>query len=143
MPIHEAVEPLILAQNTHVLEFCARIKRSEAQPKQQLLYYDSGVGTLATSKPTLAQRAHILSDILFAQYVFIFTVVHYGFSRNACSSFDSRVLHAYRWVSDHYEPGDWLFVIGTPLLSLLFLWALMVSSQASRVVHTKQRHLLQ
>lgn len=56
-----------LTQNTNVLELCARIKRNN----KQLIYYNSGIGTLATPNPGFRARIRQMRDLAFAMCVFL------------------------------------------------------------------------
>ncbi|KAF8206684.1 hypothetical protein K438DRAFT_446844 [Mycena galopus ATCC 62051] len=83
--------------NTNVVEICNRIvKNSSSNP--QLTYYNSGIGTYA--RPSLyplmywQQALGRTFDLAFAW------------------RFERIVQGAYRWLSDHYKPGDKIYLFG-------------------------------
>ncbi|KAK0440237.1 hypothetical protein EV421DRAFT_1712567, partial [Armillaria borealis] len=80
-------------RNTNVVELHNRILKDD-QDVPQLTFYSSGIGTyVPPSTFSLAHLRHNL-DKVFA------------------GSFKRLVEEAYRWIADHYLPGDRLFLFG-------------------------------
>ncbi|KAJ7097685.1 hypothetical protein C8R44DRAFT_643151, partial [Mycena epipterygia] len=84
-------------KNTNVVEICNRITKNSPS-KPQLTYYNSGIGTYA--RPSLYSFAYWQQalgskvDLAFAW------------------RFERIVQGAYRWLSDHYQPGDKIYLFG-------------------------------
>ncbi|KAK0186389.1 hypothetical protein F5146DRAFT_129011 [Armillaria mellea] len=80
-------------RNTNVVELHNRILKDDPDVPQ-LTFYSSGIGTyVPPSRRSLAHWRHNL-DKIFAW------------------SFKRLVEEAYRWIADHYQPGDRLFLFG-------------------------------
>ncbi|CAE6421145.1 unnamed protein product [Rhizoctonia solani] len=83
-----------LEKNTNVVELYSRITKDSTQ----LTYYNSGVGTYARpfwwSFAYLKQQLAGIIDLMIAW------------------NFDQVIIGAYRWLSDHYQPGDQIFLFG-------------------------------
>ncbi|CAE6363194.1 unnamed protein product [Rhizoctonia solani] len=81
-------------KNTNVVELYSRITKDSTQ----LTYYNSGVGTYARpfwwSFAYLKQQLAGIIDLMIAW------------------NFDQVIIGAYRWLSDHYQPGDQIFLFG-------------------------------
>lgn len=99
-------------QNTNVVELYARIIKDDTQ----LTYYNSGIGTYARpSWRSFTYWKQVLDnkiDLAIAWYhphhhalLYIFPILYF---RN----FEKIVVAAYRWLSDHYQPGDKIFLFG-------------------------------
>ncbi|KAL0959584.1 hypothetical protein HGRIS_011294 [Hohenbuehelia grisea] len=84
------------SNNTNVVELHSRIVK-DTREVQQLTYYNSGIGTYAPTSQrsvSLLQRLSSKIDLAFAM------------------NFEKIVQGAYRWLADHYEPGDQIFLFG-------------------------------
>ncbi|QRW25595.1 hypothetical protein RhiXN_07544 [Rhizoctonia solani] len=81
-------------KNTNVVELYSRITKDSTQ----LTYYNSGVGTYARpfwwSFAYLKQQISGIIDLMIAW------------------NFDQVIIGAYRWLADHYQPGDQIFLFG-------------------------------
>ncbi|KAF8602111.1 hypothetical protein BDV93DRAFT_406213, partial [Ceratobasidium sp. AG-I] len=81
-------------KNTNVVELYSHVIKNESQ----LTYYNSGIGTYA--KPTRTSPSHWIKviasnlDVLFAGHL------------------EKVIIAAYRWLSDHYQPGDKIYLFG-------------------------------
>ncbi|KAL0958056.1 hypothetical protein HGRIS_000233 [Hohenbuehelia grisea] len=82
--------------NTNVVELQSRIVKDDPDVVQ-LTYYNSGIGTYApTSQRSVSWTAWLSSkfDLAFA------------------FNFDRIIQAAYRWLVDHYQPGDRIYLFG-------------------------------
>ncbi|KAJ7888373.1 hypothetical protein B0H14DRAFT_2337238, partial [Mycena olivaceomarginata] len=100
--------------NTNVVEICNRVvKNSSSNP--QLTYYNSGIGTYA--RPSFYPGLDVWKafgsslDLAFAL------------------KFEKIVQGAYRWLSDHYQPGDKIYLFGR------FEYILLLPTGFSRGAH--------
>lgn len=65
------------------------------------------------------------------------TIESIGYARNI----EKVIIGAYRWLSDHYQPGDEIFLFGIRLSNLaIYVLIFLGSLQASLVEHTKFEH---
>ncbi|KAF5337442.1 hypothetical protein D9758_017165 [Tetrapyrgos nigripes] len=81
-------------ENTNVVELCSRIIKDEYDTPQ-LTYYNSGIGTYtSSSRASIRQTFWNVLDLMFAW------------------KFERVVQGAYRWLSDHYQPGDKIYLFG-------------------------------
>ncbi|KZP18249.1 hypothetical protein FIBSPDRAFT_696748, partial [Athelia psychrophila] len=78
-------------KNTNVIELYSHIDVSE----DQLKYYNSGIGTSA--QPSWNSFCYAVQ-----KYIWTLDILH----RN----FEKVLLGAYRWLSEHYKPGDHIFL---------------------------------
>ncbi|PBK89645.1 hypothetical protein ARMGADRAFT_935529 [Armillaria gallica] len=80
-------------RNTNVVELHNRILKGDPDVPQ-LTFYSSGIGTYVP--PSTCSIAHWL----------------HMFDKAFAWSFKRLVEEAYRWIADHYQPGDRLFLFG-------------------------------
>ncbi|KAK0451426.1 uncharacterized protein EV420DRAFT_1274312 [Desarmillaria tabescens] len=80
-------------RNTNVVELHNRILKDDPDVPQ-LTFYSSGIGTYVP--PSRLSVAHWL----------------HNFDKVFAWSFKRLVEEAYRWIADHYQPGDRLFLFG-------------------------------
>ncbi|KAJ6589856.1 hypothetical protein DFH09DRAFT_217728 [Mycena vulgaris] len=81
-------------KNTNVIELYARIIKDD----NQLTYYNSGIGTYARpSWRSLKYWKQVIDNHIDLAIAW---------------NFDRAVLAGYRWLSDHYRPGDRIFLFG-------------------------------
>ncbi|EED84912.1 predicted protein [Postia placenta Mad-698-R] len=83
------------SKNSNVVELYARIEKVD----NQLTYYNSGIGTYANMASTSWWR-------LTKRYLRSWREVMIGWD------FEKPILAAYRWLSEHYRPGDQIFLFG-------------------------------
>ncbi|KAJ7135946.1 hypothetical protein C8R44DRAFT_952508 [Mycena epipterygia] len=81
-------------KNTNVIELYARIIKNDSQ----LTYYNSGIGTYA--KPS------------WRSYKYWKQVIDNQIDLAIAWNFERGVLAGYRWLSNHYRPGDKIFLFG-------------------------------
>ncbi|KAG9094006.1 hypothetical protein FRC06_011276, partial [Ceratobasidium sp. 370] len=81
-------------KNTNVIELYSHIEKSDTQ----LTYYNSGIGTYA--KPSMRSWSYLKQ------------VINNGIDLAIAWNLDRVIIGAYRWLSDHYRPGDQIFLFG-------------------------------
>ncbi|KAF8597598.1 hypothetical protein BDV93DRAFT_452546 [Ceratobasidium sp. AG-I] len=81
-------------KNTNVVELYSHIEKS----KHQLTYYNSGIGTYA--QPTRRSISHLGQ------------VINSAIDAVLARNIEKVIIGAYRWLSDHYRPGDEIFLFG-------------------------------
>ncbi|KAJ7135949.1 hypothetical protein C8R44DRAFT_608626 [Mycena epipterygia] len=81
-------------KNTNVIELYARIIKNDSQ----LTYYNSGIGTYA--RPS------------WRSYKYWKQVIDNHIDLAIAWNFERGVLAGYRWLSNHYRPGDKIFLFG-------------------------------
>ncbi|KAG1761318.1 hypothetical protein EDD22DRAFT_980298 [Suillus occidentalis] len=77
-------------KNTNIVELYSEMVKD----KEQLTYYNSGVGTYAKGHTHWVKQIESVLDLAFA----------FNISRT--------IMDAYRWLSDTYDPGDKIFLFG-------------------------------
>ncbi|KZP18212.1 hypothetical protein FIBSPDRAFT_829469, partial [Athelia psychrophila] len=82
-------------KNTNVIELYSHIAVSE----HQLKYYNSGIGTSA--QPSWTSLSYYIQSVG--------NKIDLAIAWN----FEKVLLGAYRWLSEHYQPGDRIFLFGT------------------------------
>ncbi|KAL0572721.1 hypothetical protein V5O48_009246 [Marasmius crinis-equi] len=81
-------------KNSNVVKFYARLVKND----DQVTYYNSGIGTYPGSpSKSLTHYKRIVSHKLDAVVAW---------------SFKSKIIRAYRWLSEHYQDGDRIFLFG-------------------------------
>ncbi|KAJ7907527.1 hypothetical protein B0H13DRAFT_1618356 [Mycena leptocephala] len=84
--------------NTNVVELHSRIIKDSDEPHPQLTFYTSGIGTYVP--PSLRSIAYWKQSIG--------NKIDLAIAWN----FKKQVQHAYRWLADHYRPGDVIYLFG-------------------------------
>ncbi|KAJ7845824.1 hypothetical protein B0H14DRAFT_2357921, partial [Mycena olivaceomarginata] len=79
------------AQSSHVVEFYSRIVKSDDQPS----YYTSGIGTYAKKSGTTKRVSTFLKN-----------------KWASITAWFSNLLAGYQWLSENYQPGDQIFLLG-------------------------------
>ncbi|KAF8597367.1 hypothetical protein BDV93DRAFT_404760, partial [Ceratobasidium sp. AG-I] len=87
-------------KNTNVIELYSHIEKSSTQ----LTYYNSGIGTYA--KPSWRSVSYMKQVV--------YNVVDLAIAWNL----EKVIIGAYRWLSDHYQEGDQIFLFGMEKLKL-------------------------
>ncbi|KAJ6578262.1 hypothetical protein B0H19DRAFT_930856, partial [Mycena capillaripes] len=95
--LHYSHEASTSLQNTNVVELHSRIVKESDEPRQ-LTFYTSGIGTYVP--PSLRSVAYWKQ--------FIGNKIDLAIAWN----FKKQVQHAYRWLADHYQPGDVIYLFG-------------------------------
>ncbi|KAJ7900848.1 hypothetical protein B0H13DRAFT_1883251 [Mycena leptocephala] len=90
-------------KNTNAIELYGRITKDDTQ----LTYYSSGIGTYA--RPS------------WRSWKYWRQVMDNKIDLAIAWNFDRAVLAGYRWLSNHYRPGDRIFLFGTTPLTLVQL----------------------
>ncbi|KAJ7626129.1 hypothetical protein FB45DRAFT_836360, partial [Roridomyces roridus] len=85
------------ARSSHVVEFYSRVIKREDQPS----YYLSGIGTYARKD---ISRWRVLERMRVA-------LPHFWASITA-GGFESNILASYQWLSENYQPGDQIYLLG-------------------------------
>lgn len=110
-PYKEMGWPQLASQNTNVIELFNRIAAS----KDQLKYYNSGIGTYARpswkSWSYYKQVVENKIDLMIAWYRPFLTPLFYE-PINCFRNFEAVLIGAYRWLSDQYQEGDRIFLFG-------------------------------
>ncbi|KAL0574792.1 hypothetical protein V5O48_007165 [Marasmius crinis-equi] len=83
-------------KNTNVVELYSRIIKGS--PRDQLTYYNSGIGTYATPS--------------WKSWTYYKQVIGHTIDLALAWRFDRVLLDAYRWLSDNYIHGDWIYLFG-------------------------------
>ena len=103
---------IALLQNTNVVELYSRISKD----KQQVTYYNSGIGTYARpswrSYKYWKQVIDNKIDLAIAWYCDRCSTFVQSIKRLKFRNFEKIVLAGYRWLSAHYQPGDKIFLFG-------------------------------
>ncbi|KAJ7613528.1 hypothetical protein FB45DRAFT_759109 [Roridomyces roridus] len=81
------------AQSSHVVEFYSRIMKSENQPS----YYTSGIGTYAKKSGPIKRISAFVKN---------------KWASVTAWNFKSNLLAGYQWLSENYQPGDQIFLLG-------------------------------
>ncbi|KAJ7637983.1 hypothetical protein DFH06DRAFT_1002113 [Mycena polygramma] len=77
-------------KNSNVVELYSRLEKD----KEQLTYYNSGIGTYVEGKASVRQKLTQTLDMMIA------------------FSLQDKITSAYRWLSENYEEGDKIFLFG-------------------------------
>jgi len=100
-----------LLQNTNVVELYYRIEKNG----KQFTYYNSGIGTYARpswrSYKYWKQVIYHKIDLAIAWYQYPCITSHSS-DHFTFRNFEKAILAGYRWLSDHYLPGDKIFMFG-------------------------------
>ncbi|KAJ7711632.1 hypothetical protein B0H16DRAFT_1667731 [Mycena metata] len=84
--------------NTNVVELHSRIvKDSDGGSKEQLTFYSSGIGTYVPPSQSFAHWKQWMANKIDLAIAW---------------NFKKQVHHAYRWLADHYQTGDVIFLFG-------------------------------
>jgi uncharacterized protein (DUF2235 family) len=81
---------------SNVLKFYRTLRKTDKTEPAQIVYYDPGIGTLALPDPWTRFRQNAVSALGLAT----------GYGLN------DRVLAAYRFLADHYDEGDDIYLFG-------------------------------
>ncbi|KAG1816717.1 uncharacterized protein BJ212DRAFT_1271296 [Suillus subaureus] len=79
-------------KNTNIVELYSEMVKD----REQLTYYNSGVGTYAKGHTHWMKQVSSVFDLAFAFNI------------------SQTIMDAYRWLSDTYNPGDKIFLFGNP-----------------------------
>ncbi|KAG2039085.1 hypothetical protein BDR03DRAFT_860761 [Suillus americanus] len=79
-------------KNTNIVELYSEMVKD----REQLTYYNSGVGTFAKGHTHWMKQVLSVFDLAFAFNI------------------SETIMYAYRWLSDTYQPGDKIFLFGKP-----------------------------
>lgn len=110
----------LFRQNTNIVELYSRLVKS----KDQLTYYNSGIGTyVKDSKSFKALRQSVYHTLDKAFAMSVNPILSRSFSASLLMlyrNFKAKVLSAYHWLSENYEPGDRIFLFGNflPMISV-------------------------
>lgn len=124
-------------QNTHVVELHSRLTKD----KYQLTYYDSGIGTFVKDSSLFWLWWQMIVhgvDMAIAWYVVTacFSMLHFS-HYIVFRNLKSITLSAYQWISEVYQDGDRIFLLGMHTCSSRTSYRLKLSLQGFHEEHIK------
>lgn len=103
-------------QNTNVIENYFRLVKND----EQWTYYNSGIGTFAWPSYKSMGYAYQLVlnklDLAFALSAMSFPEPRVQILMICFRRFDKIIIGGYRWLSNHYRPGDRIYLLGEPII---------------------------
>ncbi|KAI0311851.1 hypothetical protein OF83DRAFT_1287291 [Amylostereum chailletii] len=84
--------------NTNVVELYSLIKAQDDEGREQLTFYNSGIGTYA--EPSWKSLSYIMQ------------VIYHKIDMAIAWNFERIIIAAYLWLAEQYQPGDRIYLFG-------------------------------